>query len=140
MNTATAASTANVTVATIRTWCRNGVITATKQAGRWIIDAASLAWRIALATIKTRREAGMDRDTYETETRKIGYTPMKDGGCRQVYLEHQAFGTTPSNPLAKLHYTRGAAVEAAGYVQPKHQPHAHECHFCGLDARTCDCR
>ncbi|MGX1840491.1 hypothetical protein [Streptomyces diastaticus] len=54
--TATAAATqANVTVATIRTWCRRGVIAATKRAGRWVIDTASLAHRITIGAIKRRR-------------------------------------------------------------------------------------
>lgn len=52
MNTTTAATEAHVTVATIRVWCRRGVIAATKTAGRWVIDAASLAHRIALAALK----------------------------------------------------------------------------------------
>lgn len=52
MNTTTAAAEAHVTVATIRTWCRNGVVAATKQAGRWIIDTASLATRIAIGKMK----------------------------------------------------------------------------------------
>lgn len=46
--TATAATQAGVTAATIRTWCRRNVIAAIKQAGRWIIDTASLAHRIAI--------------------------------------------------------------------------------------------
>ncbi|HEX5567256.1 MAG TPA: helix-turn-helix domain-containing protein [Streptomyces sp.] len=59
MNTTTAATEAQVTVATIRTWCRRGVIAATKQAGRWVIDAASLTTRIAIGAMKrpTRQEA-----------------------------------------------------------------------------------
>lgn len=139
MNTTAAAIQANVTVATIRAWCRNSIITAVKQAGRWVIDAASLAHRITIAALKARKEARMDRATFETETRNLGFTPMKDGGCRQVYLEHKEFGTTPDNPYEKLLYTRGATVHAEGYVPPKPQTHPHECHFCGLDARTCDC-
>ncbi|MDI5965744.1 hypothetical protein [Streptantibioticus silvisoli] len=56
MNTTTAAATqANVTVATIRTWCRRGVIAATKASGRWIVDATSLARRIAIGTMRTRK-------------------------------------------------------------------------------------
>ncbi|MEV5451624.1 helix-turn-helix domain-containing protein [Streptomyces sp. NPDC052535] len=54
MNTTTAATQANVTVATIRTWCRRGVITATKQAGRWTIDPASLARRIEIGARMNR--------------------------------------------------------------------------------------
>ncbi len=54
MNTTAAALQANVTTATIRTWCRSGVIAAVKAAGRWVIDTASLAHRI---TIGARRKA-----------------------------------------------------------------------------------
>ncbi|HET6633719.1 MAG TPA: helix-turn-helix domain-containing protein [Streptomyces sp.] len=52
MDTSAAATQAHVTAATIRTWCRAGVIAATKTAGRWIIDAASLAARIAIGAMK----------------------------------------------------------------------------------------
>jgi hypothetical protein len=52
MNTTAAATEAHVTTATIRSWCRRGVIAATKQAGRWIIDTASLAARIAIGKMK----------------------------------------------------------------------------------------
>ncbi|WP_329143518.1 helix-turn-helix domain-containing protein [Streptomyces sp. NBC_01456] len=58
MNTTAAALQANVTVATIRTWCRRGVIAATKTAGRWIVSAASLAHRIAIGA-RRRKEANV---------------------------------------------------------------------------------
>jgi len=48
MNTAAAADVARVTVATIRTWCRRGVIAAEKVGGRWVIEETSLLHRIAL--------------------------------------------------------------------------------------------
>lgn len=48
MDTTTAAKQAGVTVATVRTWCRRNVIGAVKVAGRWVVDAASLAYRISL--------------------------------------------------------------------------------------------
>lgn len=59
MNTTAAALEAHVTADTIRTWARRGVIAATKTAGRWIIDAASLARRITIGAMRrtTRREA-----------------------------------------------------------------------------------
>lgn len=64
MNTTTAAAQANVTVATIRTWCRRGVIAAVKQAGRWIIDTASLAHRIEIGTRRmTDPTHGIDEAT-----------------------------------------------------------------------------
>jgi hypothetical protein len=48
MNASTAAAKAGVTVATIRHWCRAGVVAARKTAGAWIIESRSLAHRIAL--------------------------------------------------------------------------------------------
>lgn len=57
MNTAAAATQANVTVATIRTWCRKGAVAAIKQAGRWIINTASLAHRIAIDARRARKQA-----------------------------------------------------------------------------------
>lgn len=57
MNTTAAATRANVTTATIRTWCRKGAIAATKRAGRWIIDTTSLAHRITIGAIKAARTA-----------------------------------------------------------------------------------
>jgi hypothetical protein len=54
VTTAAAATQAGVTAATIRTWCRRNVIAAIKQAGRWIIDAASLNHRITLGQRKAR--------------------------------------------------------------------------------------
>lgn len=88
MNTSAAATQANVTVATIRAWCRNGVITATKQAGRWVIDAASLAWRITLTALKPRKEQAVttpalpwDEDHPESADLNTlvahGYTPER---------------------------------------------------------------
>jgi hypothetical protein len=59
MNTSAAATEAHVTVATIRTWCRRGVVAAIKTAGRWIIDTTSLAHRIAIAAIKATRKAAV---------------------------------------------------------------------------------
>ncbi|MDX3230614.1 hypothetical protein [Streptomyces sp. ME19-01-6] len=57
--TTEAAAEAGVTADTIRTWCRRNVIAAVKQAGRWIIDTASLAHRIAIGAMRTRKEAQM---------------------------------------------------------------------------------
>lgn len=47
MDTAAAAAQANVTPATIRAWCRRGIIAAAKTGRRWVIDTASLLHRIA---------------------------------------------------------------------------------------------
>jgi len=57
MNAATAATKSRVTVATIRDWCRTGVIAATKTAGRWDIDAQSLrAHRRRIRAIHNARQ------------------------------------------------------------------------------------
>ncbi|MFC8008705.1 helix-turn-helix domain-containing protein [Streptomyces cinereoruber] len=69
MDTTAAALQANVTADTIRTWCRRGAIAAVKQTGRWIIDATSLAARIAIGAMRSkRRERGMSIDLATTYT------------------------------------------------------------------------
>lgn len=68
MNTTAAATEAHVTAATIRTWCRNGVVAAAKQAGRWIIDTASLTHRIAIGAMRTRKAASVTIDLTATYT------------------------------------------------------------------------
>ncbi|MFB8443616.1 hypothetical protein ACFC7A_31680 [Streptomyces niveus] len=67
MNTTAAAAEANVTVTTIRTWCRNGAVAATKRAGRWVIDNDSLTRRIAIG----QRKARMTVTKYRIEERDI---------------------------------------------------------------------
>jgi hypothetical protein len=68
MNTTAAAAEAHVTVATIRTWCRIGAVAATKAAGRWIIDATSLAHRIEIGA---RRMSNPTEGIDETTLRHI---------------------------------------------------------------------
>ena len=62
MTTTTAATQANRTAGTIRRWCRTGVITATKVAGRWVIDAASLLRHIHPAKEATVTQIDTDRE------------------------------------------------------------------------------
>jgi len=57
MNTTAAAIQAQVSMPTIRTWCRRGAVAAVKQAGRWVIDTASLAARIAIGAMRARKQA-----------------------------------------------------------------------------------
>lgn len=78
MNTTTAANQAHVTVATIRTWCRRGVITATKTAGRWIIDTASLAHRIAIGAMRARKATPVTITATITQTRTGQYAMRGD--------------------------------------------------------------
>lgn len=68
MNTIAAAAQANVTADTVRAWARRGVIAATKTAGRWVIDATSLARRIAIAATKRNaRKAAMTEPAPTTD-------------------------------------------------------------------------
>lgn len=83
MNTTAAASQAGVTVDTIRYWCRYGAVAAIKQAGRWVIDAASLAHRIALGKPSRR---GLTIDTMTA----IGGREWQRGGKHRVYLNDWA--------------------------------------------------
>lgn len=78
MNATAAALQADVTVTTIRTWCRRGAVTATKQAGRWIIDSVSLATRIAIGAMKrsARKETAPVIDLNTSYTYN---TPTPDG-------------------------------------------------------------
>jgi hypothetical protein len=91
MNTTTAAIEAHVTVATIRTWCRAGVVAATKTAGRWIIDTASLARRIAIGAMKCPAKAvQLTADTLTA----IGGRRWQKNGMDRIYLNdaHQYLG------------------------------------------------
>lgn len=87
MNTSTAATEAHVTVATIRTWCRVGAVAAIKQAGRWIIDTASLAARIAIGAMK--RPARKVVLSVETLT-AIGGRRWQKNGMDRVYINDWA--------------------------------------------------
>ncbi|MEV8032299.1 hypothetical protein [Streptomyces sp. NPDC086182] len=88
MNTTTAATEAHVTVATIRTWCRKGAVAATKTAGRWIIDTASLAARIAIGAMK-RPARKVIAYTIETMT-AIGGNRWQRNGMDRVYINDWA--------------------------------------------------
>lgn len=93
MNTTTtvaaAAIEAKVTVATIRTWCRLGAVAAVKQAGRWVIDTASLAARIAIGQYKTRKTPKPAVYSVETMT-AIGGSRWQRGDKDRVYINNWA--------------------------------------------------
>lgn len=65
-DTATAAKTAGVTPATIRTWARAGAVTAVKVSGRWVIDEATLRHRIALGRTTVARQLAAFADPKAT--------------------------------------------------------------------------
>jgi hypothetical protein len=90
MNTAAAATTAGVTVPTVRLWARTGVIAAIKQAGRWVIDESSLRYRIALATLKTRTTTPKPV-VYSIETMTaIGGNRWQRGDMDRIYINNWA--------------------------------------------------
>ncbi|MEU0200888.1 MULTISPECIES: hypothetical protein [unclassified Streptomyces] len=88
MNTTAAAIQANVTTDTIRTWCRIGAVAAIKQAGRWVIDAASLAHRIAIGKLRRRKERPL-QFTVDTMT-AIGGSRWTKAGKDRVYINDWA--------------------------------------------------
>ena len=100
MNTTAAALEANVTVATVRTWCRLGAVAAVKQAGRWIVDSASLAARIVIG--KMKRPARTVVYSIATMT-AIGGRRWQKNGHDRVYLN--GFETVPGLELD--HYKSG---------------------------------
>ena len=88
MNTTAAAAQANVTVATIRTWCRYGAVAAVKTAGRWIIDTASLAHRIAIGAMRKKTPKPV---VFSTETMvAIGGNRWQRGDKDRVYINDWA--------------------------------------------------
>ncbi|MBI0293321.1 helix-turn-helix domain-containing protein [Streptomyces sp. PRKS01-29] len=101
MNTTTAAAQAGVTIPTIRTWCRRGVIAAIKTAGRWIVDAASLAHRIAIGAMRTiRQEVAINTPNHAAlaaEARELATRLTPKRGChpadRKGGVRDRASGT-----------------------------------------------
>ncbi|MFE9382409.1 hypothetical protein ACFYMO_04095 [Streptomyces sp. NPDC007025] len=106
MNTTAAAAEANVTVATIRTWCRYGAINAVKQAGRWVIDSASLAARIAIGALK--RPARTVEFTVDTMT-AIGGNRWQKNGHDRVYINNWAHFAG----IETSHYNTGNIASAS---------------------------
>lgn len=84
MNTTLAAVEARVSVDTVRAWCRRGSVAAIKQAGRWVIDAASLAARIAIGAMKRPAKKAVAY-TVETMT-AIGGSRWTKAGHDRVYI------------------------------------------------------
>lgn len=84
MNSTLAAVEARVSVDTIRAWCRRGSVAAIKQAGRWVIDAASLAARIAIGAMKRTAKKAVAY-TVETMT-AIGGSRWTKAGHDRVYI------------------------------------------------------
>lgn len=93
MNTTAAAIQAHVTAATIRTWCRRGAVAAVKQAGRWVIDSASLAARITIGQMK--RPAKPVALTVDSMV-AIGGRRWQKNGMDRVYLNEDIWADMAS--------------------------------------------
>lgn len=170
MDTTAAAQTAGVTAATIRIWCRRNVIAAIKVAGRWVIDTASLAYRLTLKKkAMTQPLQPLSRIGYERALHAIGRrsAAVKDVRCHAEYAQYSKDGTVgwgdAPTQADMLNIRRGAALATEGYTPPpaKRGPgyapglpgqtlggptadRAGECHYCGQPlavGRECDeCR
>src|SRR5690606_14304068 len=88
LTTADAAELAHVTTATVRAWCRMGAVRATKQAGRWVIDRASLLRRIALGTRHTRKERKRTVQLTVENLVAVGGREWKRGDKHRVYFNN----------------------------------------------------
>lgn len=117
MNTTTAAAKAGVTIPTIRTWCRQGVVTAVKASGRWIVDTASLASRIAIGALRaTRRKAATvnatpDYAALADEARALANSLTPKKGCHPADLE----GGSRDRASGTLKARRSAIRAAASF-------------------------
>lgn len=100
ITTTAAATEANVTVDTVRAWCRRGVVAATKAAGRWVIDAASLAHRITIGQLKARKNRKPAALTVENMV-AIGGNEWIRGDYHRVY-----FNETEWYAFARVEITR----------------------------------
>lgn len=115
MNTATAAQQAGVTVATIRIWCRRGVVDARKVAGRWVIDATSLARRIAIGN---RHLTGRHIQITKHQVRP-GAMDRRHDGWWKALVSGQRIGFYPSRPEAEMAVARWAPPRKATMTQRK---------------------
>ncbi|MGW4695140.1 hypothetical protein ACWEO1_22490 [Kitasatospora cineracea] len=106
ITTTVAAGQAGVSIATIRTWCRTGAIAAVKTAGRWIIDTASLAYRIKLpALLRQTRPVALTVENMAA----IGGRRWQKAGHDRVYINDWA----PFAGIATSHYGTGRISSAS---------------------------
>lgn len=114
--TAAAATQASVTAATIRTWCRHNVIAAVKQAGRWVIDTASLAARIAIGAMRTRKATATINLTATYTFTQVGDTEPTTitPTVKHRTVRRTGANTTTVSNLIPLFASRFDAITDAG--------------------------
>lgn len=106
LTTREAATLARVTIDTIRHWARYGAIRATKKAGRWHIDRASLLRRIELDT-RPRKERTVELTVENLVA--VGGREWKRGDKHRVYFNN----LIDFLPLEVEHYKSGRISWAA---------------------------
>ncbi|MFD9075332.1 hypothetical protein [Streptomyces lasiicapitis] len=119
MDVAAAAATANVTPDTIRTWCRRNAIAATKRAGRWIIQEASLRHRLRIGRRLARKRA--ERLAPHRRARLLAalHLPALTGSPRQIAWAEDLRATRIEQALTVTRHGRGLAyhvVAALGAI------------------------
>lgn len=158
LTTTAAATQAHVTTATIRTWCRRGAIAAIKTAGRWIIDASSLARRITIGTWRNTvaasptptpgTMAARGRDyvaawpTGITQKHRLGCEHIAEALTRAGITSHDEAQALRPALLKKEHIDQIAALTpatAAAVIAELRAISAEiaaaaktHCHYCGL--------
>lgn len=162
MNTTTAAEKLGISVSTIQRWCRTGRIQATKNGRAWIIDPTSLpavqeeitVQRYIIEETQTK-VCGADVTAYNIVDTTTGATArtLYHRDDAEVRLARLNAGETiePAKPTATTgttgwsRHSRGirrydavsdAMLGSFGLASPAAPG---TCHFCGLNARTCDC-
>lgn len=99
MNTTAAALQAHVTIPTIRTWCRTGAVAAIKRAGRWIIDTTSLARRITIGAMRTRKAKTVTVTIVQMKTGEFG--ACGNAAELAAAFEHKTPVTPTNGPYAQ---------------------------------------
>lgn len=107
MDTTTAAAKAARSTSTIRRWCRTGVVTAVKTAGRWVIDAASLLRH--LHPIKETVVTEIDTDQEKQRIIAALRLPELTGSPKQIAWAEDLRAARIDQALA-VHHTRKGVV------------------------------
>lgn len=116
--TAQAAAAFGVTTATVRTWCRIGAVRATKTAGRWIIDTASLLARKTIAhQITEARDARARKAAATTTVFRYPHTRARRMARRQDSKWSFRCNGQETNQLFTSR--ADAEIAAASYIPPK---------------------
>jgi hypothetical protein len=149
MNTTTAAEQYEVTADTIRRWCRTGRIDAIKVAGRWVIEPAPLPATQEVAPMPelyTVTSATSRRGVTTWSVRHAATGTSVNLGLDEAEMRAYAAQLNANPPAAAARSAAATTgrretvteVMGASFGLRSHATGS-TCHYCGLDARTCDC-